>query len=128
MQYKTPPRSELLVLDTAHHHRHLGWGLSAAAPPLCTILYVLQGMIYCSQCSVMHTFRSFFSFLSSSLQRNKVHIKIIDQCHHMPTIKKKNTIVWKFTLRFPQQLFHSPTCNINHSILKYFKGLQKRKE
>lgn len=126
-QYIIPPKKELLVPDTGKHNRHLGWSLSTAASLLWTTVCVLQSTVYFTQCSIKHTFKSLFPFLPSYLQRNKVHIKIIDQCHRMPTITKKSTVVWKFMLGFPQQLFHSPTRNISHSNPKCFKRLQKRK-
>ena len=39
----------------------------------------------------------------------------------MPTIKNKNTVVFRFMIRFPQHMLHSQTCNINHYIPKYFR-------
>lgn len=74
-----------------------------------------------------HIHKSLFLSTNFFSQRNKVHSKITDQRHHMPIIKKKNTRVWKFMLRFPQQLFHCAMCNINHSIPKCFKRLQEKK-
>lgn len=83
----------------------LGWGLSCSTFVVDNSACPSEHSLF--QCSIKHTFKSLFSSLpSSSLKRNKVHIKITDQCHCMPIIKKTNTIVWKFMLRFPQQLFN----------------------